>query len=375
MDLSARTSPPGAPVRWRAPGRVTIVGEHTDYNAGLALTFAIDRACTATVRVIDHEGVVIRSAQRPQQLDIGRRDLVPGLVKNWGAYPAGVAWAMAQRGVQLPGLMIEVDSNVPYGSGLSSSAALTCSVAGALNDLLELGFDTLDLLAITIVAENDFANAPTGGMDQLTSLLAVAGQALLCDMRTNETKLVPFDLEPAGLALLVVDTKAEHRNSESEYRQRRDGCHRAAAQLGLASLRDVDDLPGALAALESDELRRYTTHVVTENQRVRDIVTLLEANDIRGIGPLLSETHASLRDEYRISIPELDVAVEALLSAGALGAHMTGGGFGGSVVALVETDLIAAASDAVAHAYSRHSFTAPVSFICSPSMGAHRVAS
>jgi galactokinase len=373
MDSPERTLVGPRRSRWRAPGRVNVIGEHTDYNAGLALPFAIDRTCTATARVIDYDGVLVRSAQRPQQISIGRHELVPGQVTNWGAYAAGVAWAIAERGVQLPGLMIEVDSNVPYGSGLSSSAALTCSVAGALNDLLDLGFGPLDLLAITMAAENDFADAPTGGMDQLTALLAVAGQALLCDMRTNQTELVPFDLDPVGLAFLVVDSKAEHRNSESEYRQRREGCERAAAQLGLASLRDVDDLTAALRALESDKLRRYTRHVVTENQRVRDIVALLTAGDIHGIGPLLTESHVSLRDDYRISIPQLDVAVAELLTAGALGAHMTGGGFGGSVIALIAADRVAAAGRAVAEAYERHGFTAPVSFTCRPSRGAHRV--
>jgi galactokinase len=294
---------------------------------------------------------------------------------DWAGYAAGVVWAMQQRGVAVPGLGIEVDSTVPSGSGLSSSAALTCSVATALNDLLELSLGGDDLLALTRQAENDFVGAPTGGLDQLAALRSRAGSALFCDMRALTTELVPLPLQEAGLEILVVDTRAEHGHATGEYGSRRRGCERAAHLLGVASLRDVtlDDLDGALARLDDEQLVRYTRHQVTENARVVETRQLLENGDIEGIGPLLTASHASLRDDYRVTIPELDTAVDALLGAGALGARMTGGGFGGSVIGLLPEDAVERAGEAVVRTFADAGWREPVARVVHPADGASRV--
>ena len=363
-------------VQWRAPGRVKVSGEHTDYNEGFVLPFAIERGCTARVQRRDDALVRFASAQQPDAVELALDDLAPGSGGGWAAYPAGVVWALRQRGHTLGGVDIEVDSDVPSGSGLSSSAALVCAVTTALDDLFDLGLDAAQRLAVSRSAENDYVGAPTGGMDQLASLTCTAGHVLFCDMRTLETEQVPFDLAAAGLALLVVDSRAEHSHADGAYRERREGCERAAAILGVRALRDVpaEGLDDALARLEEDELRRYVRHVVTEDDRVLRTVALLNAGRIREVGPLLSASHASMRDDYRITIPELDVAAEALESAGALGARMTGGGFGGCVIALVERDDAEQAVAAVERAYSAHGFRPPVPMITYPSQGAHKLA-
>ena len=361
-------------VSWRAPGRVNLIGEHTDYNDGFALPFAIAQGCTATVSPRADGHVVVTSAQQPEPVAIAVADLAPG-AGGWAGYALGVVWALHESGdaPDLPGLTIDLDSDVPVGSGLSSSAALVCSVATAVIDLLSLGLDSDELLAITRRAENDFVGAPTGGMDQLAALRSVADHALFCDMRTLTTEPVRFDLE--GLTVLVIDTKAEHRHASGEYRRRRAGCEEAARRLGVRALRDigVDDLDAALARLDEDELRRFVRHVVTEDERVLRTVALLRAGDTAATGPLLTASQVSMRDDFRITIPELDVAADTLVEAGALGARMTGGGFGGCVIGLIATDLVGAAVAAVEDAYGRAGFGPPAAFEARPGAGAHRL--
>jgi galactokinase len=276
---------------------------------------------------------------------------------------------------------------VPLGAGLSSSAALSCSVATAVNDLLDLGLSAADEVAIARTAENDFVGAPTGGMDQLASIRGAAGHVLLCDMRSLDTRAVPMDLAAAGLALLVTDTQAPHRNADGEYRERRESCERAAALLGVATLREVQDDDHAAvldrlrtaAAADSDAdaelLVRRARHILTENDRVLKVVARLDDGDVPGIGPLLTASHASMRDDFEITVPEVDTAVEAALSAGALGARMTGGGFGGCVIALIATELADTVTTAIADAFAGQRFTAPKAFLAAPSAGAHRLSS
>jgi galactokinase len=216
-------------VVWRAPGRVNLIGEHTDYNDGFALPFALEVGCTATVERRPEPGFGLVSAQRGGELAFGPDELQPG-AGGWAGYALGVLWALAESGVALPGLAIALDSDVPVGSGLSSSAALVCSVATAVDDLLGLTLRPDELLALTRRAENDFVGAPTGGMDQLAALRCTAGHALFCDMRTLDTEQIPLDLGE-GLRLLVVDTRAEHRHADGEYRRRREGCERSASPL------------------------------------------------------------------------------------------------------------------------------------------------
>ena len=356
-------------VTWWAPGRVNLIGEHTDYNAGFVLPFAIEAGCTAVVETTTGAGVRVSSVQRDDAVQVDAGGLRPR-AGGWAGYVLGVLWALGERGASLPGLDVRVDSTVPPGAGLSSSAALVCSVATAVDDLLGLELDPDDLLAVTRRAENDFVGAPTGGMDQLAALRATEGHALFCDMRTLATEQVPLPL--GELALLVVDTRAEHRHADGEYRRRREGCERAARELGLPALRDVTDLEAALTKLADDEVRRYTRHVVTENQRVLRTVELLRRGDVAGIGPLLTASHASMRDDFRITGPELDLAAETLGDAGALGARLTGGGFGGCVIGLLRSADVAPAIEAVQAAFAKRGFAEPQAFTARPRRGAHR---
>ena len=355
---------------WRAPGRVNLIGEHTDYNDGFALPFAIEAGCTATAARRTDAVVALRSVQQPEPVQVRVDELQPG-TPGWAGYPLGVLWALRERGIDVPGLTLTVDSDVPVGSGLSSSAALVCSVASAVDDLLELHLAPADLLAITRSAENDYVGAPTGGMDQLAALYCTERHALFCDMRTLDTQQVPLPLGPS--VFLAVDTRAEHRHASGEYRRRREGCERAARLLGVPALRDIADLDDALRRLDDDELRRYVRHVVTENARVLDVVAALRAGRLDAIGPVLSASHASMRDDFMITGAELDLAAETLEAAGALGARLTGGGFGGCVIALLDAELINAAGEAVQAAFADRGFRAPRAFVVHPSAGVHPV--
>jgi galactokinase len=361
---------------WRAPGRVNLIGEHTDYNAGFALPFAIEQGCTATASLTSDDTVVVSSAQRDAPVTVpltNVRTAEPG----WAGYVLGVVWVLQQRGVRVPGLRIDVDSSVPGGAGLSSSAALVCSVAAAVDDVLDLGLPADELLAVTRSVENDFVGAPTGGLDQLAALRCIAGHVLLCDMRSLAVRQVPFDLDASGLAMLVIDAHAHHEHATGEYGARRAGCERAAAQLGVPALRDVEpaDLDAALARLDDDTLRRYTRHIVTENDRVLKTVALLEQGDLAAIGPLLTASHESLRDDYRVTIDELDVAVETAICAGAYGARMTGGGFGGSVIALLDADRVGPCMQAVRTTFADRGFAEPDGFLAQAMAGTHQVVS
>jgi galactokinase len=335
----------------------------------------------ATVSALDEPVLEVISAQRADPVELPLDALAPGSLAEsdaWAGYPAGVVWALAERGHRLGGLSIDIDSDVPTGAGLSSSAALECSVAGAVNDLFGLGLSRQQLVSVARQAENDFVGAPTGGMDQLVSMLGEAGSVLFCDMRSLDVRPVRFDLDAAGLALLVVDTNAPHRHADGEYAARRSACERAATVLGVPALRDVSvtGLPAAEEQLAKEPqgavLVRRTRHIVTENARVQDVVALLDAGRIREIGPLLTASHASMRDDFEISVPELDVCVEALLAAGAHGARMTGGGFGGCVIALLPADLVDEATRAAVDAAAAHGFAQPRAFVVdSPAAGAH----
>lgn len=358
--------------RWFAPGRINLIGEHTDYNDGFVLPFALRSGCSATVATAD-TGWSAASAQEPEPVVVEPTGLADAPdVPGWARYVLGALWLLVDRGVEVPPLAIEVDSDVPTGAGLSSSAALVCSVVRAVDDHLGLGLDDDALFALTRDVENDAVGAPTGGMDQLVSLRGQDGHALFCDMRSHRTRPVPLDLAGAGLTVLVADTRAPHRHSDGDYGARRRGCEEAARQLGVPALRDVpgSDLDDALARLDDDELRRYVRHVVTEDDRVLSVVRLLDDGRLRDVGPLLTASHASMRDDFRITVPEVDTAVEAFLGAGALGARMTGGGFGGCVIALMSDDGVDAADDAVRSAFADAGFGEPALFTAEPSAGA-----
>ena len=372
---------------WLAPGRANLMGEHTDYNDGYVLPFALSQSVTAAAARRDGPGsrrLTLCSRQEPAAaVQIALDGLAPGQVTGWAAYPAGVAWALEAAGHPVPGACIAFDSDLPAGAGLSSSAALECATALALTELAQTELAGLtvprrELAAIARRAENEFVGVPTGIMDQSASLLGQAGHALLLDCLSLETSQVPFDPAAARASLLLINTRAKHELSDGEYGQRRAECEQAARRLGISSLRSLTR-PADVDQLADPVLRRRARHVVTDNQRVLDVVALLSAPlgrpvDIyRDIGQLLTESHVSLRDDFEISWPEADAGVEAALAAGAFGARMMGGGFGGSVLALVPATAAGPVRDAVTAAFARHAWTAPEFLDAVPSESARRL--
>jgi len=355
---------------WRAPGRLNLIGEHTDYNDGYVLPLALPYGTTATVTARTDGVLAVRSAQRGNA-ELRAADLAPGRVDGWAAYVAGVVWAHGEAWHDVTGgFDVAVDSDVPEGAGLSSSAALECSVVTALDELLGLGLDRTALAGLARRAENDFVGAPTGVMDQMASLLCTDAHVLFLDCRTLATEQVPFDPAAAGLAVLGVDSRSPHQLTDGAYAERRRSCERAARTLGVPALRDATEAD--LDRLEGELLRR-ARHVVTEDARVLDTVAALRAGRVTDIGPLLSASHASMRDDFEITVPRVDLIASTAEAAGALGARMTGGGFGGCVLALVPADRSDAVRAAITDAYDRAGFGEPGFFPAVPSHGASRI--
>lgn len=306
---------------WAAPGRVNLIGEHTDYNDGFVMPFALPHTAVAAVSRRTDGALRLHSADvEGGVVELRVEKLEPESDRSWTAYPSGVLWALRQAGHAVTGADIHLASTVPAGAGLSSSAALEVVVALALNDLYDLGLKGWQLARLCQRAENVYVGAPVGIMDQTASACCEAGHALFLDTRDLSQKQIPFDLAAEGMRLLVVDTQVKHSHSEGEYGKRRAGCEKGAALLGVDALRDVayDELDAALDRLGDDEeVRRLVRHVVTEDQRVEQVVALLESGDTRAIGPVLTAGHASLRDDFRISCPELDLVVDTALAGGA----------------------------------------------------------
>ena len=357
---------------WHAPGRVNLMGEHTDYNDGWVLPFALDRGVVVAAARRAGGVLAIFSRQVPADpVTVPLAELTRGSVTGWAAYPAGVAWAMRAAGLPVGGASLVIDSDLPRGAGLSSSAALECATALALAGLYEVSVPRAELARLARRAENEMVGVPSGIMDQSASLLGEPRQALLLDCRSGETTLVPFDPAAAGLALLVVDTQARHALTDGRYAVRRQECELAARALGVPSLRDVTSAAD-LARIADPVLARRARHVFTDNQRVHEAVALLRTGDVAGLGPVLHAAHVSLRDDFEISWPEADVAVSTAESAGALGARMVGGGFGGSVIALVPaggTEVPAA----LTAEYARRGWPPPRFLAAPPAAGASRL--
>ena len=351
-----------------APGRVNLIGEHIDYSEGFVLPFAIaDRTYAVIAR--NNDGLVrIASQQRKNRIfTIDINGVKPGSAGDWEKYVLGVIWTMGIT----TGVDILVDGHVPSGAGLSSSAALECSVAVGLNSLFNLGKSLEELARATQKAENDYVGMPCGIMDQSVSLMGRAGSALLLDCRDLSTESVPFDVASQGLELLIIDTQAHHALVDGGYAERRASCESVAAKFGIPSMRHLtmEVLEARKAEITETEFIR-ARHAVTEIQRVKDAVAALRANDFATLGRLINESHFSLRDDYAVSCPELDLAVDASLAAGALGSRMVGGGFGGSAIALIKADQIEDTRDAIKNAYADKGFKAPRFFTSLPSAGA-----
>ena len=356
---------------WHAPGRANLIGEHTDYNEGWVLPFALDQGVVVAARRRDDDVLDIRSHQADGPVTVPLATLRAGSVTGWGAYAAGVAWALREAGHAVGGASLVIDSDLPRGAGLSSSAAIECATAVALVALYQVSVSRPELARLARRAENEMVGVPSGIMDQTASLLCEAGYALLLDCRTGDS--APVRLEPAvsGLALLLVDTGARHALTDGRYALRRSECEQAARALGVRSLRDVAD-PARAAEIGDPALARRARHVITDNCRVRAAVDLLNAGDLAGLGPLLHASHASLCDDFEVSWPEADVAAAAAEAAGGLGARMMGGGFGGSVIALVPGDT-EEPREAIATEYASRGWAPPRFLPAPPSAGASRL--
>ncbi|MET4644295.1 galactokinase [Streptomyces sp. NBC_01724] len=371
------TAPEGV---WAAPGRVNLIGEYTDFNDGFVMPLALPHTARAAVARRTDGELRLHSTDVPGGVVQLRVDeLAPHSGHGWAAYPAGVVWALGEAGHQVTGADIQLTSTVPTGAGLSSSAALEVVTALALNDLFELGLSASELAVLAQRAENAFVGVPCGVMDQMASACCTDGHALHLDTRDLTQRQVPFDLAAHGLRLLVVDTRVKHALGDGAYAERRAGCEAGARALGIGTLRDLpyDGLGAALDTLAEsgadESVVRYVRHVVSDNARVEQVIALLDAGDVRATGPVLTAGHVSLRDDLRVSCPELDLVVSTANAAGALGARMTGGGFGGSAIVLVEEADADAVTKSVLEAFTSAGYATPGVFPAVPSAGARRI--
>ena len=354
-----------------APGRVNLIGEHIDYSDGFVLPFAIKDRTLVAARKRDDSIVRIASVQRRNKVvNVDIKDVKPGLKGEWERYALGVLWSLGVN----HGVDLLIDGHVPLGAGLSSSAALECSVATAMNHLFDMGYNLEELARLTQKAENQYVGVPCGIMDQSVSLMATRGSALLLDCRDLSTRNIPFDVASSGLELLIIDTQAHHALTDGGYAERRASCESAVAKLAITSLRELsmEQLEASRSALTETEFIRVR-HAVSEMKRVLDCVDALSNSDFEKVGHLINHSHASLRDDYTVSCLELDTAVDAANAAGALGSRMVGGGFGGSAIALIQASKTRETIKAIEKAFSDKGFKAPRFFTSLPSQGAELI--
>lgn len=358
---------------WSAPGRVNLIGEHTDYNEGFVLPFAINRRTFAAVSPRQDNLARVCSSFANEVIEIPIAEITSESVKGWAAYPLGVAWAIGAAGKSQNGFDLYVESNVPVGAGLSSSAAIEISVATALNDIWASCLEKRELAKIGQRAENEIVGAPTGIMDQTASLFGLVDHAVFLDCRSLVVEQVPLQLEQNGLEIVVIDTKVSHRLVDGGYASRRAACEEGANKLQVASLRDLseEDLERAEQTLDPIVFRRIR-HVITENARVLKTVEKLKNSGPTSIGMELLASHASMRDDFEISIDELNLAVDVAMNSGAIGARMTGGGFGGAAIALIDSKKVSGLTDTVLKAFADSGFAEPAIFSVRADGGAKR---
>jgi galactokinase len=357
---------------WAAPGRVNLIGEHTDYNDGYVMPFALPHRALIAAAPRQDGTWSVTSLNNDSTKIFQPADLEPGM-SGWQAYVAGVVWSLREAGHQVGGTDLVLTSDVPEGAGLSSSAALECAVLTALADLNDLDIAGLERAKLARRAENVFVGAPTGLMDQAAATLCTAGHALFFDCRTDDAEQVRVDTSSAGLEILVLDTRTPHALVDSEYASRRASCEEAARLLGVPALRDIIDLAAALDRLPDPVMRRRVRHVVTENSRVLEAVKILRTGRIVDLAPLLDASHESMRDDFEITVPQVDLAVETARTSGALGARMTGGGFGGCIIALVPAGEAERIGDEITQSFATAGYGPPAHFTAVPSAGAQRV--
>lgn len=355
---------------WSAPGRANLIGEHTDYNNGFVFPFGIDLRTYVALSPREDGRCRVASALSDQIFEWEISEIKPTGM-DWALYPLGVAWAMREKAKT--GFDAFFVSDVPVGAGLSSSAAIECSIGTALNEIWNAGYTKQQIALLGQKAENEVVGAPTGIMDQTASMLAQSDAAVLIDCKSLETELVPLGLADKGLVVAVMDTRVSHRHSDGGYRSRREACEKGASIMGVESLRElsVDDLSLAEQNLDDVTFRRCR-HVVTENQRVLEAVSALKSGNMPKLGQLLLESHASMRDDFEISIEELDTAVDVAMSVGAIGSRMTGGGFGGAAIAVIEESKLEALSNQCKKIFAEKGYAEPNIFSVSPSEGARK---
>jgi galactokinase len=357
-------------IRYSAPGRINLIGEHTDYNLGWSLPIALPQRTLVTFEPSDADAVTVRSDSVDGAVRIPLRTK-PGDVTGWAAYVAGVVWALRSAGHPVPGGDMSITSEIPMGSGLSSSAALECAALGALGSAAGLRIDRLDQARIAQRAENEYVGAPTGLLDQLSSLFGEEATALLIDFRELSVQPVPFEPETSGVVLLLIDSRERHGHVGGEYASRRLSCERAAADVGVVSLREIQDRGVAVLDGVTDPVdARRARHVLTENQRVFDVVAALGDSDFAEAGCIFTTSHASMRDDFDITTKNIDLIADAAVDAGALGARMTGGGFGGSVIALAPAERAEAVGEAVRSAVHAAGYAEPVVTVTHAAQGA-----
>jgi len=362
-----------APLMFRAPGRVNLIGEHTDYNDGFVLPAALDLATYAAIAPREDRAIRIHSVNLNADFEADL-DARPGPARDWSDYALGVALGLEEAGFRLRGADIVVMSVLPMGSGLSASAALEAAVGFALLRVAGANVDRLELAKICQRAENEFVGMRCGVMDQFISCCGVEGCALLLDCRSLDAR--PVRIDPK-VRILVSNTMVHHQLAGSAYNSRRQDCETAVSLLaetihGVAALRDVSVAElEAHAARLPERIFRRARHVVGENARVLDAVAALEAGDFTRAGQLMNASHESLRDDYNVSCPELDLMVELARAApGVYGSRMTGGGFGGCTVSLVEATHAESFADIVGPAYEKATGREPMIFSCYPGPGA-----
>ncbi|MDK8718656.1 galactokinase [Corynebacterium pseudodiphtheriticum] len=376
---------------WSAPGRVNLIGEHVDYAGGICLPFALSQR-TYVAAALNHDGVYRVVSQfgaentqaETMHAEIAMDQVCPGYPDNWAGYVVGTVWA---AGLEVPGLDIAIVSDVPVGAGLSSSAALECSVALAAANLSKTSIDRTALMNAAIRAENEVVGASTGGLDQRIALFAEPGHALAIDFATDSTHQVPFQIADRGLAVLITNTNAPHSLADGQYASRRAIVDGVTADLGVESLRYADNAEAASARWASANnpegvdaaawqatVGKRVRHIVSEIARTATAIEQLRAGDLAGFGESMQASHASLRDDYEVSVAQLDVSVDVAMEHGALGARMTGGGFGGSSIALLPSENVEVAAEAVARAFAKAGFAEPEFAVALPGAGARREA-